>query len=390
MVKFITIIILSFSGFIKAANHSTGALPPKMQSYLESNFLSIKTEEDVSITAEVSRFDFDENVMARIAAFQSNLNGILEFDQKNYAQAYVCFKNASENGSIEALYFLGSLEMYGLGTKKNQSSAALKLQEAMNNGCRAAAFDLGQYYLFKDQPDLEQAKIIFSRHAKDMDFLFYLGITLFRQGEDEAIEVMQRAADLGLRLAQDYLASSTKDLLNLKVKKFDSHIKKGNTYRFDLLIKGLYSYCYGDHDTAFYQIHEAALVSRHSVEYNYLLAHMYFSIGDNAWGLKFLQHSAHHGYHPGKFDLGLRAYLGLGVKKDHDVALSMFNGSADAKFQYHCGLVLNDSSSDLDKRRGLLLIKEAAQKGFGLAQNSLKDSFIIVNDEWGSYLKARD
>ena len=68
----------------------------------------------------------------------------------------------------------------------------------------------------------------------------------------------------------------------------------------------------------------------------------------------------------------------------------MLEGSSNAKFQYHCGLVLNDSTSDLDKRRGLLLIKEAAKKGFKLAENSLRDYFAVVEDEWGSYLITKE
>lgn len=391
MVKLLMIIFFALANYALAAEASkTPKYPTKIEQYKTENFLSVEIDEpEFHPETPVSALDFDLNFTRRLDAFKFMLNGIVEFNRRKYCAAFTYFVRASENGSIEALYFMGSMQMSGLGVVKDKQLAENKLQMAMDRGCKAAAFDLGQYYLFKAQPDVERAKNCFQKFPQDKEFKFYLGLTLLGSGFDEDMKKIHEASNLGSKIAEDYLASSSRDSFELERKSFGSYIELKNVDRFDSLLKGLRAYQAGNHQNAFDLIYLGALASRHSAEYHYLLANMYFSDNDARSGKEFLTYSADQGYQPARFDLGLRYYLAKDVEKNDELALAYLDKSLEPRFQFHCGLVLKDSPSDLNKRRGFLLIKHAAEKGYPFALYALKDSFVIVNDEWGSYLKSK-
>lgn len=369
---------------------SEAKYPPNIAKFKAAHFaiLHVDTEEDAINEPPMARFDFDEKLVERLNAYKFLADGILEFNRRKYQQAYMLFAKAKDQGSIEALYFMGSMMLSGHGVAQSESDGIKYLREAMNNGCRSAALDLGQFYLFKKNQFVE-ANLCLLKYPKDPEFKFYLGFILLRKNEAQGMKKIEEAAMEGCKLAQTYQESSAKELLELYKTKIGTYISVLNLDPFYALIKAVRAYQVGNDDQAFELFRKVSVRGRHSAEYFYLLGHMCFLRKMPEDGFKLFDHAAGYGYKPAAFDLGLRYYLGIGLEANKGRAFFHFERYPDAQFQYHTGLILSETESDINKRRGKVLIKDAAEKGYKLAQDALKYYFVVKKDEWGSYLVAR-
>lgn len=390
MLKFISLFFLLHS-FSYAAHAQKRPEAPKKASKLiqvQASKKSRASKIPLNLSqAPLALMDFDENLNLRITALQNILHGIRYFNQHEYDLAFQFFLKASEDGgSHEALYFLGSMHLYGQGMPENIPLGLELLAEAMNNGCKAAAFDLGLYYFFKSQDKNLEAARCFLQFPSDPDFKFYWALTRLKSNISVGSRKIKESAQLGSLIAQEYSQSSDKESLELYHPKWNGYLNSAKKACIEDLVKALQTYKDGNFDESF-RLFAQALHKIDSGEYAYMLGHMHLKVQKEPGnGLALMYQAMCHGYKPASFDLGLRNLKGDGLDTNPFLAIDYFKKHEDANFLYHLGLLLAHSYKPIEKAQGLDLVKRAAVLGYPLAIKALERAFVLRHDEWGTYL----
>ena len=107
------------------------------------------------------------------------LEGLQQYMNANYSEAYQSFLQAAEYKEKGADYYLGIMNYHGQGTAKNREEALKWLNQAVEAGNSNAVAKIGQIY-FEDaeMKDYDRALAIFNEAAQQGNLIaeFYLGL----------------------------------------------------------------------------------------------------------------------------------------------------------------------------------------------------------------------
>ena len=141
--------------------------------------------------------------------------GLRLYEEKNYAEAVECFRDAAERGYAEAQYKLGVCYANGDGVERNYEKAVKWYRDAAEQGDAFAQINLGICYLNgRGVPKDVTEGLRWYHKAADQEHpvaFFNLG-NVYNDGKyvkrdaKEAVKWWQKSADLGYPLAQYNLA----------------------------------------------------------------------------------------------------------------------------------------------------------------------------------------
>lgn len=107
------------------------------------------------------------------------LEGLQQYMNANYSEAYQSFLQAAEYKEKGADYYLGIMNYHGQGTTQNREEALNWLNQAVEAGNSNAVAKIGQiYFEDDDMKDYDRALAIFNEAAKQGNLVaeFYLGL----------------------------------------------------------------------------------------------------------------------------------------------------------------------------------------------------------------------
>ena len=107
------------------------------------------------------------------------LEGLQQYMNANYSEAYQLFQEAAENNETDAYYYLGTMNYYGQGVPKNREEALIWLNKSVESDNSSAIATIGQIYFEDDgTKDYDKALAIFNEAAKQGNLIaeFYLGV----------------------------------------------------------------------------------------------------------------------------------------------------------------------------------------------------------------------
>ena len=107
------------------------------------------------------------------------LEGLQQYMNANYSEAYQSFLQAEEYKEKGADYYLGIMNYHGQGTTQNKETALNWLNQSVESGNSNAVAKIGQIYFEDDEmQDYNRALAIFNKAAKQGNLVaeFYLGL----------------------------------------------------------------------------------------------------------------------------------------------------------------------------------------------------------------------
>jgi TPR repeat protein len=163
----------------------------------------------------------DASAQGSLGALYAEGKGV----KQDFKEAAKWFCKAAEQGDVQAQGALGGLYAEGKGVKKDMKEAYKWIRQSAEQGLPRSQAYLGQFYLFGfeyvTKRDPKEAAKWFEKAAMQDDamgqrhlaILFLLGDGGLAQNNEEALKLLQKAAEKGDNVAQCFLGLMYADML---------------------------------------------------------------------------------------------------------------------------------------------------------------------------------
>lgn len=256
--------------------------------------------------------------------------------------AFLSYKNAADQGHIEAQFKLGHCYEIGQGVHEDENESARWYQRAAEQGHAQAQFEIGLCYAIG------------------------CGVT---ENSNESIRWYQQAVDQGHPGAQYMLGIVTLD----KRAAFELYTKAADQGDVDAQFELGICYEKGEgvnknEEDAFFWLKSAA-EQDHAQAQNYVALFYINGHGvakDEEAALHWFKEAADQAYGDAEFNLGVCYSLGIGVAKDKNAAIRLFQMAQRNELASYILDYLDQAS--LDDEAAFRLFQDAASKGNANAQ----------------------